>query len=84
MKLDEALKSVIENCPNPYAVIYAQAMDQAITEYGEEGQRVQCLYILSNIIDPDDDDPEKWTGKLSDKVVKVLEEHTKILPQKNN
>ena len=83
MTLDEALQSVIENCPNPYAVTYAQAMDQAITEYGEEGKRVQILYILSNIVD-DNDDPEKWTGELAQKVIETLEKHSKELPQKNN
>jgi hypothetical protein len=77
MTLDEALQSVIENCPNEYAKTYAKAMPQAIAEYGKEGQRVQCLYILSNIVDLDDDNPEKWTGELADEVIETLEKYSK-------
>ena len=79
MTLQEALDAVIKNCPNPYAKSYAQAMPQAISEYGEEGQRVQCLYILSNIVDvdPEDDPDYVWDTEEAKEVIEVLKEHSK-------
>jgi len=74
MDLDKAIKTVIEKCPNPYAVSYAENIELAEQEYGKEGVRVQCLYILSNIVDIDEDtDPEFiWDTDEAKEVIECL------------
>jgi len=75
MTIKEAIKSVIDHCPNEYAVIYAEAMPKSFEEYGEEGVRVQILYILSNILDIDEEFEVPWEGAIACKTILTLQNY---------
>lgn len=69
MSLDAAVKAVIDECPNIYAITYASKMGEARRMYGREGEKAQILYILSNM--------DEWEGQRADEVRKALEHHAK-------
>lgn len=72
MSINEAIKAVLEECPDrgtcAYAKTYARATMDAVTRFGKEGLRVQVLYILSNL--------RCWRGERAREVKKVLKAFT--------
>ena len=75
MTTTEALQAVIENCPNYYAKQYAEAVPRSFQEFGQHGIKVQILYVLSNIIDIEEDETVSyWEDcELITQVVKTLD-----------
>jgi len=75
MNIKQALKNVLEHCPNEYAKTYAQAMPESYSFYGDNGARVQVLYVLSNIVDVDSECDEVWTGLIAEETIEVLKNY---------
>lgn len=73
MTVQEAVQAVIDEGPQTgqgaYAQTYARAARRSEIEYGEEGLRVQCLYILSNL--------GGWRGERAREVKAVLKAFSK-------
>lgn len=84
MTLQETLDAVIKNCPNEYAVVYAEGMEEA-KRFGracsytteQEAVKTQCVYILSNIVDVDPEYDEVWDTDEAKEVIKCLKQHSK-------
>ena len=64
MSLDTALQIAYNECNNPYAKTYLQAMPQARAEYGEQGVKTQILYALNNM--------SGWRGETARSIKKIL------------
>ena len=75
MDIYQALDTLIKNCPNPWAVTYAKVVPQAYGEYGDEGVRIQILYILSNLDDDEMQEEYMWKGTIAEEVIKILENY---------
>jgi len=76
MTILKALLTVINHCPNPYAKQYAEAVPRSFQEFGQHGVKFQILYVLSNILDIDqEEDPDSyWEDcELKTEVVETLE-----------
>lgn len=69
MTLDEAVKAVLNDCPNQYAKSYAAGMVEARAMYGKAGEKSQILYILENI--------KGWRGEKAKEVREALKSHAK-------
>ena len=67
MELNEAVKAVLDECPNQYAKSYASGMVEARLMYGKAGEKSQILYILENI--------KGWRGERAKEVRKILKSH---------
>ena len=78
MTIKQALQAVIDNCPNPYAKQYAEAVNRSYEEYGNHGVKVQVLYVLSNILDVDPEEEDDWYWEdceLKRQVVETLQNY---------
>lgn len=75
MDLQTALSTLIRelsgknNLSLPNAVACAKNMDRALAEYGDEGRRVQCNYILCNL--------GAWRGPVAREVKETLKQYAK-------
>jgi len=69
LTLDEAVQSVLTDCPNQYAKSYAAGMTEARSVYGKDGVKSQVLYILENI--------KGWRGEKAKEVRETLKSHAK-------
>lgn len=59
MNINQAIKSLKENCKNKYAQAYLEALPQAIDDAGTDGLCVQLLYVLENAKDWKGDEAKK-------------------------
>ena len=64
MKIDEAIKIAKQECKDPYAKAYLDAIPQAIDEYGMEGFETQILYVFTNMA--------HWRGPVAREVKLVI------------
>lgn len=82
MKIQEAIEKIISECPNPYAVTYAKAFDKAKMLYGEKGVHTQILYILSNLVDLEEEEGDiVWHGETAEEVIKTLQNFVNDMPR---
>lgn len=64
MTVEEAIRAVIYECKDQYAVTYAQAIPTARRDYGDNGVRSQLLYVMNNL--------QYWRGERARTVKAVL------------
>ncbi len=69
MTLNEAIKAVLDEAPSEYAKAYAAAAMEAAAKHGQEGLRVQVMYMLCNL--------RGWKGERAREAKAALKDYAK-------